>query len=180
MSKKLALVGLALAGLFVVGTVMGKDAKASSATKVFRFNCVTSAFAFPPADGNFYTVAGVTVTNRRAGGIVHVSASGMSVMSPGDYLTLSLSTAPASRGPWVNSFGPTGSYYNWTVQQCFYGSAAVANTFYLNVADFSGVGGSDVEMCAMSATAMQNPLTELCEFGGFAEQPTFGTGPTNR
>jgi len=180
--RNLMFAGLALAGLFVAGMGVGKEVKASIGLKIFRIACIQSAFAFPPADGSWNTVACITVSNKKAGGIVKVIASGMSVMAAGDYLTLTLATAPASRGAWVQSFGYTNAgfgYFCWTHVQCFFGSLAGANTFYLNVADFSGVGGSDIEMCAMVAIATQNPLTEDCS-AGEALPEGLGTGSTNR
>jgi hypothetical protein len=169
-----------LAGLFVAGVVAGPDAQASAKLKILRVNCCVQAFAFPPNDGAFHQVCCVSVSNKLAGGLTHVSASGMSVMAGGDYLTLTLDRNPDSRGPWVFSYGPTGTYYNWSVENCFGGSNVGPNSFYLNVADFGPGGGSDVELCALFAAAYQNPLTEDCSLTGYQFGSGSGVGASNR
>ncbi len=162
---------LAVAGLFVAGVRTGDEVKASSRLKALRMNCTTDAGLVPPADGAFHTAASVTVSNKIAGGIVHVSASGVTGYfgAPGaGGLILSLATAPDTEGPWFWAiseddpnpfFGvPTDS---WTVENCFRGMPAGPNTYYLNV--FSADGAASVETCSMTAVYYANPLTERCE-----------------
>ncbi len=171
MRSKMMLGVLAVAGLFVAGLIVGDEVKASPRLKVIRMNCVTSVIVFPPADNAYHTVAAVTVSNKFAGGIVHVSASGTSPFFgvPGaGGLQLSLATVPDSVGAWYFAVSEADvhprfgfPYTSWNIENCFYGMPAGPNSYYLNARSDDGV--TSVELCSMVAVYYTNPITEFCE-----------------
>jgi len=171
MRSKMMLGVLAVAGLFVAGLIVGDEVKASPRLKVIRMNCVTSAFANIPADGAYHTVTSIIVTNKFAGGIVHVSASGTSPHfgAPGAAgFQLTLSTSPDSAGPWFFAWSEADPhplfgfvYFGWHLENCFRGMPAGPNRYYLNAR--AADPATTVEVCSMVAVYYANPITELCE-----------------
>lgn len=184
--KKLAFAGLALASLFAFGMYAGHEAKASvGAVQVFRFGYAPSTFLFVPNDGAWHTVASVTVTNRKAGGNVYVTGSGMAVMTPNAVVAVTIDRFPDARGPWISTFSAGDAaffgqgYESFSLSNVFTGNAVGPNTFYLNAFDFSGTGSEIVEVCSLAAFAVQAPLTEDCLFTGVVGHPGNEGGPTN-
>lgn len=165
------LIVAALAVLFLGGLMAGEAVKASAGSKQLRFGFSRFAVFTPSTLGVWENVASASVTSKRDNGSCHVSASGMSFLPAGGQLTLTLDTTPGTRGPWVFSYGnESGTAQearNFNVEMVFgdVPGPNITNTFYLNATFFSGPGGADIQMGAMTAMALQNPLTEDCDPG---------------
>jgi hypothetical protein len=90
---------------------------------------------------SYVTCASVNFTPPQDGAVV-VTASGMAVFDAAfSDLTLSLKTAPASKGPWVYSLTPgEGLLQGYTVRYVFSVTGNKPYTFYLNGTSANGPG----------------------------------------
>jgi len=128
---------------------------------------------------SYVTCASVNFTPPQDGAVV-VTASGMAVFDAVfSDLTLTLKTAPASKGPWVYTLTPgEGLLQGYTVRYVFSVAGGKSYTFYLNGTSANGPGKNIlVETGSITAEFYTNTDVQL---GATRAAPTAGGAADGR